>query len=1444
MNLNFSFKKIISFVLIMILSTTALPSTTVYADKQKAISNLGITFDSSKSENNYNYILSWNKATDSGISDGPNITNVLENGKTKFYYQVTFRPEGTTNAEVLDTISDVQEKYTYNISKQLDKGKFYYHKVITTHQHMNTETGDVTDASQETAIADQQESIFMSDLDFDVTVNGRELTFEWSNPKKGNYVPFSTYSVFYSVSDKSTGTTINATSGNRIDIKTQDATLSDGKLIYKYTMPDLIVGKFYSFKIEPVYNGSTLRGVVTGETPQSSIKISDKDYNIAYSKNEFRVDGIYVSPNLYIETLNAEFIKLYWDAFDPTTMSTSDFKLELYSDTALDGENLTGSKKLVAIIENFNVVSWIEEAPQTVMYYQFVATSGDTVMTSNIAVYDQSYDKFAPYSPIIRDVVAGKSDLPYFNMTWDSFVRNPLGTEESNLTAPFEGMFEDKNIYYKVWVTDSMSNFNNSNILDYFYNNSQSDTPLDAVKLSSSVEEYLDAQGNSKDVLVYDSEDISAFKNINQYVTYENGYPEMVALEENKVYYIKIQAFRKGVTEIPSDSAYSSVYIPPSGNISTTPEALQRPPLKIQLDENGAEVVTETTIAIEWDKTWFEVSDEEEPSTWHSVVGVDSNGNLLFGEREVSSITDINKILYLNNYHNEDQLSSIREKLKSMGVSNWDTIPIRYVDYSDSGSQIHVVKYDEVSDYESYLASLDLETAFTDISPTSTDTTFNYVVNSTSSGGALEPDTSYLIIVRSYFTYNGVRYYTYTPQYVIGTTTSTITETPVTPTSPILEEVSSTDTSVTVRYRTTDLYTNELRISNLLKDYSAGGISIKDATLRASGKVEAIANSNEYYIYYTVEGLFPKTTYYLWVNNRSGSLASAWSSAVAITTKDITAPATPTSLSLMSDESLENINVANSLDYEAVGKNHLIFEWARIYPDQSTKNDWIVPYSTNEVLQDLNAQRFVGSKFNNLQAFKDYYVRVRTVLTVERSGMGSNVYYSYEIELSPYADFLDKVTIIAYDSGLTPDNFDILRAYSPWSKVYTYTTGEDRDEYDGFNDPDKYPLPDSNFDITFDSSTGTLEYVFRSGGVDSTGANNNLVDQRFISELASNGNYDFLIDLTNYNYEDIKNRKVTLPYSILNTFDTFETTLTVKNDNLLVTYDFADFNDFLVSQNVKDYGINTSVSLIANEVPDLSKSLTNGQSVESVAQDLSLIVSTPLLEKELQKMPNDLDMSLFLTDKATTVDKNVNVYTVTSTDSLAYVPSTLDQDNGALEFSSKNLDTYVAVGSTSAITTGTENQKDYYYNVAKELLITDIDSFDGNKGVNSTQMNNIILAIIKGENEVAINDTLSDDDYTSLGRSGLLVSGTTVNRENGIVAMLKLYEKATGKRATLTSTLTDVPNISTVSEGNKNSIAKAYDLVLFDDSKGYNYSDSLTFDELFYMLDLIITDKE
>ncbi|MFV0440194.1 MAG: hypothetical protein ACK5LV_02745 [Lachnospirales bacterium] len=1423
-------KKLIATVLAFTFAFTAFQSVPVYADKQKAVTGTSIIFDSKPSENLYNYVVGWNKVTDSGVSDGSGLENVTdETGATLFTYNVQMRSEGSGTYETIYSTTDKMDKYTYNVSRQLDSGKFFYHRVVANHQHLNTETGESTEANQETPLTSLPEAIFMSDLDLEVKIEGRELTFTWDNPKISNLSPFDSYSVFYSISDTESSNTINASTGNKIEINTKDASqTSDGKLTYKYYMSDLKVGKFYSFKIEPNYEGDTLRGVMPTESPQSSIKVGDKTYKIAYSTNEYRDNGVYVKPNLYIESINSELIKLYWDSFDATSMDVEDFRLELYSDTDVNGDSLTGNKKLIAVIDNFNITSWIEDAPNELTYYQFIMTVGDIVVESNIAIYDESYDKFSPYSPTIRTVTKGSGEIPFFNFTWDSFIRFPLGDEIANVAPPLDDMYEDKNIDYKAWITDSIENFDKSNMIDYFYNFTQSDTPLDAKEMDSSLFKYIDGEGTEKSTLVYDSKDVSEFKNINQYVSYESGYPVMKNLEENKVYYIKIQAFRKGAVELSSEAAYSSVYIPSIDDIVTRPEMLQRPPLRILLDDKGSEVVTTESIAIAWDRTWFEVNDEKTPSTWYSVIGVDTSGKVLYGENAINSIEDEDRLVYLNNYPNEEDMASIRDRLKVLGVPNWDTIPLRYVDYSKTGSELHVVEYNSVSDYESYIASLTDED-YTEISPTVVDNNFTYNIT------GLSEDTSYLIVVRSYYYHNGEKYYTYLPQYVVGATTGDITEVPETPTSPIIEGVSSTSTSVTVRFITNDYYNNVLKISDNFGDYSAGGTVITSEMIKENGKIVQIEGKDEYYVYYTIENLFPQTTYYLWVNNTIGSNTSDWSTATDIQTKEIDIPNTPTGLSIISKDILANINKANTLNYERIDKNYLILEWARVAKDTEIKTTSVESYNQHEILQDLSTQRFVSVKFNDLESYQDYYTRVRTIFTVSKNGIGSNVFYSYEIEISKYADFKDSQKVIVYSSGLVPDNFQVLQAVSPWSKVYTFKTGQDLDEYDGFNDPDKYPLPDTSFEITFDDESDTLQYVFRAGGTDSTGANNNYVDQRFISEMALQGYTDYFVDLSSYNNKDIKNREVVVPYSVLNSLSQYKTTLTVKNDNLIVEYDFDDFDNYLNSQGVYDFGGQNTITFKASEVTNYGN--VADKTVASNGHDLSALVETSRTTT-LEQMPNTMDMALKLNSRAEAVDSNIGVYTREDiNDSFDRVASTYNSDEGVLEFATKNLDTFVAFKSSNNASAFDFN--DYYYSVATKLNINDIAGYSGNDNVNTTQFNNIIASVLKGESDVNMNSTLSNEDYVNLGRANLLASGTYVNRESGIVSVLRLYEKKTGSRLNATN-INSVPNINSVSSENKESVAKAYDIALFDDSKGYNYSESLSFDELFYMLDMVV----
>ncbi len=1440
------FKRFMSFVLVLSFVLSTLPITNVYADKQKPLTGTRITYDNSN-ENTYSFILSWRKAEDSYVADGSGINITDENGNTDYKYTVYSRPNDSATLQTVYSTNEKLENYQYTVTRTIDPGVFTFYKVVPSHQHVDLE-GNVSNATDIIPANEQEEVAFMSDIDFNITMDGNTATFEWSNPKIGKYSPFESFVVYYGISNKSgTG---NIDTSNKIEIPIERATLlPDGNLTYQHTFNDLLVGKFYSFKIEPVYNGRTLRGVESNEQPISEIQANNNSYKIAFTDaetNEFRENGIYINPNLYVEGVNANYIKLFWDNFDASTIETEDFKIELYSDTALDGENLTANKKLIAIIESFDIISWITEAPEVLTYYQFVATAGDTVMTSNIAIYDNSYDNFLPYSPTIRTITPGKTGVPYFNLTWDSFVRLPLGQEKPNLEGvDFENLYEDKNIYYKLWVTDSMANFESNSLLDYFYEYSQEETPLDAGLLESKTSSYTDSNGIENPIKVYDSEDIPALINISKYVTYENGFPEFTTLEENKVYYVKIQAFRRGSTELASEPAFSSIYIPNIDGIITTPEALQRPPLRIQLDENGAEVVTESTITIEWDKTWFEISDEKEPSTWYTILGVDENGNLLLGEKQTSTIIDTDKIVNLNDYHSQDQQDAIRNKLKSLGLDSVyaDTVPLRFIDYSDSLAELHVVEYDKVVNYEQYLESLDFEEDFEEISPVDEGTSFSHLINSTTSGGTLLPNTSYLIILRTYIERDGVKYYTYHPQYITGSTAAIIDVIPEIPTSPVLEYVSSSDTSITVRYLTNDLYSNILKVSNKKEDYSAGGVEFQNDELRSNGKVVPIENSDEYYIYYTIENLFPETTYYMWINNSTKYETSAWSTFIDGTTKAMAPPNRPSGLSIISKDTLGDINASNSLDYEPIGKEYLILEWARIFEDTEEKAGGVTPFGIHEILQSQTDQIFVGAKFNELIAYKEYYARVRTLLTVQREGLGSVSSYGYEIQLSRYPDFLDNETIIVYDVGVEPDGKDILQIPSSWSNEYVFKTAQNLDEYDGFNDPSKFPLPDQNFEIVYDEESQTLEYVFRSGGKDSDGNNNNYVDQRFISDMASEGFYDFFVDLTNYGSSSniIKRRNVVMPYSILNAFNEFDSTLTVKYDNIITTYDFSDFDDFMSSENIKAFGNNSTITLKATDANIYSK-LNNYESIESDAKELDLNVTTPLTTKDIDHMPNDMDIALKLNSRASVLDYRVAVYKLEDTSSsLVEVPSTYDDDNGTMNFKTKDLDIYAAVKSSSQVLESSND--DYLYSMVSNFTINDIDGYNGSSPINTTQFNNIVASIAKDETSVNMNTPLSSEDYTNLGRANLLVSGTMVSREEGISKVLELYEKKTGTRL-LEPNISSTPSINTVSSENKTNIAKAYELGLFDDTLGYNYQENLTLNEMLYMIDLVLIDSQ
>jgi hypothetical protein len=140
------------------------------------------------------------------------------------------------------------------------------------------------------------------------------------------------------------------------------------------------------------------------------------------------------------------------------------------------------------------------------------------------------------------------------------------------------------------------------------------------------------------------------------------------------------------------------------------------------------------------------------------------------------------------------------------------------------------------------------------------------------------------------------------------------------------------------------------------------------------------------------------------------------------------------------------------------------------------------------------------------------------------------------------------------------------------------------------------------------------------------------------------------------------------------------------------------------------------------------------------------------------------------------------------------------------------------------------------------MNIADMNVYIPEAGITADQFNNLVTAVAKSSLTVELNAALSAADRQSLTRANLLMSGSTVSREAGISAMVRLYEIKTGVpvyQPTLGETrYHDIAQADPIYQPG---LLKAVNLSFLGDAA--NPKGALTMGDAFYMVDIIWQDE-
>ncbi|MFV0503410.1 MAG: fibronectin type III domain-containing protein [Lachnospirales bacterium] len=1435
----------------------------IFADTQNRITEMVINNIPNTISDSYNFTISWeNPGTGAKTSDniddpvyapsakgdaynaqgyvestglfGRNYTLQWRNTTAGKSYNQTDKIVFPPTVDGSTEIAAETETYTYD--GPLDGGSIYSYKVVPNHRHRLLVGYDNNgDAVYEWANAEysdiekDSEYLYLTDIGVNADKSTpNSFTVTWSNPTYDGKNVFDGYRLTYAIG------------GDEVDkvptVPFSDVAIDDSKLVfnsngtvtYTFDASDIEIGRMYALAIEPLVNGSPLR-----ETINAKVNIDGVNYPIAFSSREYRANNAYVRPELYLTAEGTDRIRLYWDDLSSSGSTITRITVQERPEGTELWTDLGTIEGLSASTVNF----WYADYPKYPMEYRIIIEyAGDPSYSvySNLAYYDPTHNDFDPYRPIIHNAT---TDSTSFEMFWQAFLRDPYTDEEvAAALEEYNNQFLDENLSYRIWVTDDAKNLYDARFEESYL--------FEEPATSFNSEDYpLSSKTNT---LVYKT-------TINNYVSMVNGATKFMPLEDNKVYYIKILAIRDKTGEV-SEYEYYSVFIPKEGEIIIDPLTMGTPPLRIKEDDNGVAEITTETYTIEWDGYYYEAYDEK-TDNWYAIIGVDKNGNIVYG-KDAEKLDDRSKVLYLydekfTNLSLANAKKAIQNTLITLGAKNEEAnlLPVRDITIDGVNYEIYTAEFNHVEEsggYNPYYESI-VNEEWTSITPTVDGQELNYIVTDSNAPtpGKLNEDTLYITYLRMYIEKDGKRLYADEPSHVMATTLKDRGDIIVVPTAVYLEISDYTDTEITVKWEYSQGLDYELKYSELPSDYTAGGISVDNETLEKDGKI-VVENGKEY-IYYTIKGFFPDTEYYFWIRSYNGNATSDWSSPENCRTLDMIAPNSPRGLGPISKDSMEIVNKENGLELMPIDMDYIIVEWLRVGADKNENIVGITDAGEGNGNQYIGANGMVstfGAKFNALIGNKEYYFRAKTRRTITKEGMGvGSETYSYIVEVADNKNFTDSIQIEVPYYGLVEEGPNLRTKDSHWSESIRLRTGSDPNEYDGDINPDLYPLPEEDFDITIED--GKLIYEFKHGETGADGKPNYNADQRFIAKVIDQGLYDYAIDLTAYNGKHYKEREVRIPFSIVDALGEYKTTLSVKADNIIAKFDMGNFQKISKNNNL-NFGRGSTINLNFNEDTAKDIKLLENEYYSSKAQKINATMNMPDRTHEISALPSKMNVEMILSNRYTVYEDNLKSYKLDGTGTKwSTLPSEYNITENRYTFDTSAMGTYSVIGKGigKLAENSVETNLDDYYTVNTFINIEDINVYEPDKEIFANQFNNIIYGVVKNSSSVKINQSVNNTALQELGRSKLLVSGSYVTREVGIASLVRLYELKTGAVSEKTSLKeSGFEDISTVDDKYKVSLEKAINIGFLDNDENIEGKSNMKMNDFMYMLAIVLQD--
>jgi len=699
----------------------------------------------------------------------------------------------------------------------------------------------------------------------------------------------------------------------------------------------------------------------------------------------------------------------------------------------------------------------------------------------------------------------------------------------------------------------------------------------------------------------------------------------------------------------------------------------------------------------------------------------------------------------------------------------------------------------------------------------------------------LTANTSYLFIVYPYrVLQSGETLYAHYPTPIVVSTKPEDSDVNPDPTVPNLYIDSTSDTSITLKWKYNKDFTYEL-VYALFDDVTKA--QPVEWTLPTDETDPNYPVDGDFYPL-VVDDLFPDTEYYFWIRaiQPANNTPSHWSNSVLGKTDDVDNPIPPRGFGIAALESMKKY------DYDkAVTKDYITVEWILDTDDVEQSQDQTVKKEYSYIIEISDNSKFIdpiliestgGSKdvmpssveilqknlvkINELVPNRVYYIRAKTRVTVTGSENGQ---------------------LIIKDS----------ESYTPTIRIVTSST---TDEYDGTIDPDLEILPSEDYELIYHKDDKELEFRFRDNEEDSEGEMDNNVDQRLISKLIAQNTYIYDIDISNYKNKTIEKWAVSIPFSVIEAFNTYKVSMLIDAGDIMLEIPYGALSSEVNYQ----ANYNGGAPMVRIEMESLGsdyveKQLT-AQSIRPITDsiDVEIYVRNSNKEKDLYYTDKEINVKLMTNNKYEQFRVN-RVGAIKDYQSNWHTEvSDFDSSTGYMSFDTSKVGVYsgYVIEDSGVFSTNQGHWSETYRKlVASEYTIKGLMNYYPDSAISESQLINVMYAVAIGQNTVDLNGYITKDMMTALKNSRVKLNEssakTQVTREEAISMFTRVFELINEDVIEPSTASTNAANNNrNISSAYKLGMAKAATAGLISSIDQSRPKDALTYGELFALWSKLI----